>query len=274
VPSASPSTGRTGGSAGSVPKSDPIDAEAAARAVLAGVATAPAKRRDGMVESIRALRAARSGATRGPDRRDQPAQGPAGHRAGAATGGTGRPLHPGVGRRLRPVAPGRGRPGRSLDATKAALRVVACRVHQLDEEVSLADQRLAKLVGRAAPRLLELRAIGVDHAGQLLVTAGSAPSGCAARRPLRTCAGPRRSPPALGLPTGTGSHRGGDRGANRALHLAVVVRVRWCPRTRASAERRTKQGMSKPEILRCVKRYLAREAYHALVADFEALHAT
>jgi transposase len=55
-------------------KSDPIDAEAAARAVLAGVATAPAKRRDGIVESIRALRAARSGATRGPDRSDQPAQ--------------------------------------------------------------------------------------------------------------------------------------------------------------------------------------------------------
>jgi hypothetical protein len=61
---------------------------------------------------------------------------------------------------------------------------------------------------------------------------------------------------------------------NRALHLAVVVRMRWCLRTRGYAERRTKEGMSKPEILRCVKRYLAREVYHALVADFEALHAT
>ena len=38
--------------------------------------------------------------------------------------------------------------------------------------------------------------------------------------------------------------------------------------------RTTKQGRSKPEILRCVKRYLAREVYHALVADFEALNAT
>jgi transposase len=69
-------------------------------------------------------------------------------------------------------------------------------------------------------------------------------------------------------------HRGGDRDANRALHLAVVVRMRWCPRTLAYAERRTKDGLSKPEIMRCVKRYLVREVYHALVADFEALHAT
>ena len=69
-------------------------------------------------------------------------------------------------------------------------------------------------------------------------------------------------------------HRGGDRDANCALHLAVVVRMRSCPRTRAYVERRTKEGLSKPEIMRCIKRYLAREVYHALVADFEALHAT
>jgi hypothetical protein len=50
--------------------------------------------------------------------------------------------------------------------------------------------------------------------------------------------------------------------------------MRWCPRTRAYAKRRTTEGLSKPEILRCIKRYLAREVYHALVADFEALHAT
>ena len=68
-------------------------------------------------------------------------------------------------------------------------------------------------------------------------------------------------------------HRSGDRDANTALHLAVV-RMRFCPRTRAYVELRTKEGLSKPEIMRCIKRYLAREVYHALVADFEALHAT
>jgi transposase len=50
--------------------------------------------------------------------------------------------------------------------------------------------------------------------------------------------------------------------------------MRWCPRTRADAERRTKQKMAKPEIMGCVKRYLAREVDHALVADFEALNGT
>ena len=50
--------------------------------------------------------------------------------------------------------------------------------------------------------------------------------------------------------------------------------MRSCPRSRAYAERRTKKGLSKPESMRCVKRYLAREVYHAILADFEALHAT
>ena len=50
--------------------------------------------------------------------------------------------------------------------------------------------------------------------------------------------------------------------------------MRYCPRTRTYAERRTKEGLSKPEIMRCVKRYLAREVYHAILADFQALHAT
>jgi len=68
-------------------------------------------------------------------------------------------------------------------------------------------------------------------------------------------------------------HRGGDRAANRALHLAVVVRLRHCRRTQAYAARRTAEGLSKPELMRCLKRYLAREVYHAVLADFEALHA-
>jgi transposase len=152
--------------------------------------------------------------------------------------------------------------------------VVACRIHQLDQEISLADQRLAKLVGRAAPKLLKLQAIGVDHAGQLLVTAGQRPERLRSEAAFAHLCGAAPIPASSGTTHRHRLHRGGDRGANRALHLAVVVRMRWCPRTRGYAERRTKQGMSKPEIIRCVKRYLAREVYHALVADFEALNAT
>jgi hypothetical protein len=102
----------------------------------------------------------------------------------------------------------------------------------------------------------------------------SAPSGFGARLPSRTYGGPRRFPPARAPPTGTGCTAAATATPTGALHLAVVVRMRWCPRTRSYAERRTNQGLSKPEILRCVKRYLAREVDHALVADFEALNAT
>ena len=150
-----------------------------------------------------------------------------------------------------------------VDATKAALRVVACRIHQLDEEIGVADQRLATLVGRAAPRLLKLHAIGVDHAGELLTTTGQRPERLRNEAAFAHLCGVAPIPASSGKTHRHRLHRGGDRDANRALHLAVGVRMRWCPRTRAYAERRTKQGLSKPEIMRCVKRYLAREVYHA-----------
>jgi transposase len=253
-------------------KSDPIDAEAAARAVLAGTATAPAKRRDGIVESIRALRAARSGAIKARTAAINQLKG----LLVTAPASLREPLDAlpttalvATCARLRPDETALADP---LDATKAALRVVACRIHQLDQEISLADQRLAKLVGRAAPKLLKLQAIGVDHAGQLLVTAGQRPERLRSEAAFAHLCGAAPIPASSGTTHRHRLHRGGDRGANRALHLAV--RMRWCPRTRGYAERRTKQGMSKPEIIRCVKRYLAREVYHALVADFEALNAT
>ena len=63
-------------------------------------------------------------------------------------------------------------------------------------------------------------------------------------------------------------HRGGDRTANRALHLAIIVRLRYHPgaRARAYTARRTTEGLSMPEIIRCQKRYLAREVFTALRA--------
>jgi len=173
--------------------------------------------------------------------------------------------------RLRPDETARADPVHGL---KAALRAVAQRIQQLDQEISLADHRLAALVGRAAPRLLKLHAIGVDHAGQLLTTAGDNPERLRGEAAFAHLCGTAPIPASSGTTHRHRLHRGGDRAANRALHLAVVVRMRWCPRTRAYAKRRTTEGLSKPEIMRCIKRYLAREVYHALVADFEALHAT
>lgn len=66
--------------------------------------------------------------------------------------------------------------------------------------------------------------------------------------------------------------RRGDRAANRALQMAIVVRLRHDPRTPVYVERRTPGGLSKMEIIRCLKRYLAREVYRTLRADLRALH--
>ncbi len=66
-------------------------------------------------------------------------------------------------------------------------------------------------------------------------------------------------------------HRGGDRSGNRALHIAVIVRLRYDLRSRAYATRRTTHGKSKPEIIGCQKRYLAREVFSALRADYAAI---
>jgi transposase len=159
--------------------SDPIDAEAAACAVLAGTATAPAKRRDGIVEAIRAIRAVRSGAIKTRTAAINQLKGllvtaPAGVREALDQRSTAALVATCA--RLRPDEAALADP---IHATKAAQGVVACRIHQLDEEINRADQRLATLVGRAAPRLLELPAIGVDHAGQLLTTAGDNPRAAA-----------------------------------------------------------------------------------------------
>jgi transposase len=159
-------------------------------------------------------------------------------------------------------------------ASKAALQAIARRIQLLEAEIDLADQRLATLVGRAAPRLLGLLAIGADHAGQLLITAGQHPERLCGEAAFAHLCGVAPIPASSGKTRRHRLHRGGDRDANRVLHLAVVVRMRFCPRTRAYVERRTKQGLSKPEIMRCIERYLAREVCHALVADFEALHST
>lgn len=155
-------------------------------------------------------------------------------------------------------------------ANRAAM---AGRILAPEQEIKLADQRLGELVPKAAPRTLGLLAIGIQHAGQLLHTAGDNPERLRGEASFaHLCA--------ASIPASSGQtrrhrlHRGGDRDANCALHLAVVVRMRCCPRTRTDVERRTKEGLAKPEIMRCVKRYLARDVYHAILADFAALHAT
>lgn len=243
-------------------KSDMIDAEAAARAVQAGVATGVPKSRSAQVEAVRALRVARRSAVKARTQAALQLQslvstGPAALRDELSAAR----LEELVERcaRFRPAAcadPG--------NATKLALRSIARRWRALSDEIDDLDAVIRPLVAQAAPRLLELNGVGAQVAAQLLVTAGDNPDRLRSEAAFAHLCGVAPIPASSGRTARHRLNRGGDRQANSALHRIVICRLRWDVRTRSYVERRTKQGLSKPEIMRCLKRYVAREVYAEL----------
>jgi transposase len=140
-------------------------------------------------------------------------------------------------------------------------------VIDLDAEINALGRLLKQLVAAAAPATTARVAVSTGHAGTLLVTAGQNIERLKSEASFAALCGASPIPVSTGR---TDRHRlsyGGDRDANRALHMIAVCRLRYCPRTRAYAERRTAEGKTKTEIIRCLKRYIAREIYHALVDD-------
>jgi transposase len=252
-------------------KSDPIDAIAAARAVLAGTATGAPKTRTGPVEAIRALRVARRGAVKGRTAALNQLHGlltsaPEPLRADLTGLTTTRLVARCAGFRIDA--------DRLLDptvATKAALRAIARRIQALEEEIALADARLRPATAAVAPRTVELFGAGADVAGQLLVTAGDNPHRLRSEAALAHLAGISPLPASSGRTDRHRLNRGGDRAANSAIHRMVLCRMRHHERTRAYVARRTAQGLTKKEIMRCLKRYVVREVHTALLADFEHL---
>lgn len=246
-------------------KSDPTDAEAAARAVLAGDATATPKARVGVVESIRVLRVARQGAVKartqaGNQLKDLILTAAEDLRAEL------RPLKT----KQRAARAARFRPDSGTDpvaATKRAMRHVARRYQALTDEIRQLDADLAALVGAAAPRTLARPGVGVEVAGQLIVTAGDNVERLRSEASLAALCGASPVEASSGKVTRHRLNRGGDRRANNALWTVAFNRLHHHPPTRAYAERRTKEGKSDRDILRCLKRYIARELFPLLVAD-------
>jgi transposase len=265
-------------------KSDPIDAYAAARAAASGRASGTPKTRTGDVEAIRVLRVARTGAVRArakaltqlkslivtaPDALRAQLAGLDGTRL-VTTCARLRPTR-GVAPTPSPFAKRPPRPGRLVDptaATKRSLASIAGRVQQLNAEIAELDDDLEALLTPLAPTLLDLQGVGLDVAGQLLVTAGDNADRIGTEAAFAHLCG------VAPIPANSGKNqnnfrlnRGGDRAANAALYRIVMCRLRWDPDTRAYVERRTKEGKSKKHIIRCLKRYIAREAYAAIQAD-------
>ncbi|MGW3407376.1 IS110 family transposase [Streptomyces zhihengii] len=244
-------------------KSDPIDAYGAATAVLSGRATGIPKSRDGVVEAVRVLRTARRSAIKARTQAMNQIRGllvsaPAMLREQVA----------GLERAALIRTLARLRPGDDLSrppaATRAALRRLARRHQALDEEITELDTEISPLVKQAAPKLLELFGVGPETAGQLLASAGDNPERMRSEGAFAHLAGVAPIPASSGRTHRHRLNRGGDRAANNALHTIVLVRMRYDARTRAYVERRTREGLSKKDITRCLKRFVAREVYHAL----------
>ena len=248
-------------------KSDPLDAEAAARAVQAGTVTGQPKAGDGQVEMIRTLRLARRSAMKA---RTQAANqlhalvvtAPDDLRARL------RPLTMTelitLVAAFRPVRTGTAL-GTPLAAAKLALKGLAIRYRQLSAEIDALDMHLEQLVSTVAPQLLAVKGVGTDIAGALLVAAGDNPERLRSEAAFASLCGVAPIPASSGKTSRHRLSRGGDRDANRALYLLAVGRMGWDPSTRTYVTRRTAAGLSKPEVIRCLKRYLAREIYRILV---------
>jgi transposase len=246
-------------------KSDPLDAIEAARAALSGRACGAAKSRDGNVEAIRALvvakRSARSAKIQAlnqirhlsftaPDELRQRLAGVSRQQLAAKAAA------------LRPGSMCEGA-GPVMPATKTALQIQR-RVLALDEEKARIDALLTTLVTQTAPQLLRVFGVGIDTAAALLVTAGDNPGRLRSEAAWAHLCGTAPIPASSGKVTRYRLNRGGDRQANRALWGIVITRLRNDPRTRAYMARRLAEGRSKPEVIRVLKRYVAREVYRHL----------
>lgn len=245
-------------------KSDSIDAEHAARAVLAGKGVVTPKLADGQVEAIRLIKIARDTAvkshttaiitlkavlvTAGQDLRDSLESLSDFKLLTACAGldGTGNLADPDV-------------------AMRHTLAALANRWFELHAEIKVHSKALKVLTTAAAPQMLEAFGVGIDIAAQMLITAGDNNERVRNESAFAKICG------ACPIPAGSGKtngrhrlNRGGNRQANAALYRAVIVRMRCHEPTIAYVTRRTAEGLSKKDIIRCLKRYLVRELYQLL----------
>ncbi|WP_446216972.1 IS110 family transposase [Micromonospora sp. IBHARD004] len=244
-------------------KSDPVDAYSAAWAALSGRSTGTPKSRNGRIEAIRTLRVTRRGAVKARTQainqlRALLLTGPAELREQLR--GLPKTALVSACARLRPTAD----LADPSQATKAALRRLARRHQHLTAEIAELDAELATLVTAAAPELLTLPGVGVETAGQLLTTAGDNPERLHSDAAFAHLCGAAPIPASSGRTDRHRLNRGGDRWANCALHTIALSRMRWHEPTRAYAARRRQQGLSNKEIMRCLKRLIARQIYYVI----------
>ncbi len=246
-------------------KSDTVDAESAARAALNGEAKAIPKSGDGLVEGLRGLRLARRSAIKARTQaalqiRDLILTAPADLRevlepltaAERATRCA----------RMRP-----GNCGTAAQVRRMALRTLGQRYNALTHEIAVLDPQIAALAARINPTLLGTHGIGPDTAAALLVAAGDNPERLHSESAFAALCGVSPVEASSGRVTRHRLNRGGNRQANCALWRIALVRMSTDQRTRDYVAKRTSEGKTKKEIIRCLQRHIAREIYRLLTKD-------
>ncbi|GAA1622517.1 IS110 family transposase [Actinoplanes couchii] len=244
-------------------KSDVIDAEVAARAVLAGTARAVAKTTDGPVEMIRLFKLAKNSAIKARTQsinqlkavlvNADPAL-----REPLSGLGPKTLLHRCLALRLDHD------PHDPNTATVYTLQLLARRIQALSTEIDDLNKQLTTVIAAHWPHLLQQPGIGPDSAATLLITAGDNPERLHNESSFAALCGTSPVEASSGKSRRRRLNRGGDRQANAALYRIVLSRLRLHPPTRAYRDRRTAEGKTTREIMRCLKRYIAREIYGLL----------
>lgn len=253
-------------------KSDPIDAFMAATAVWSGRASTTPKDRTGIVESIRLIHLTRSSAVRTRAQLLTQIQSllitaPDSVRTPLGTSPTARQIIAAATRwradRTRLADP--------VQAAKLALRALARRIGDLDTEIKDLDTALAELTATAAPKLLARPHVGPNTAAELLIAVGQQPGRLATDAQFARLAGIAPIPASSGQTHRMRLHRGGNRQANKAIHIVAIGRLGHHQPAIDYYQRRLTQGLSRKDAIRAMKRHIARELFGALKADLKAL---
>ncbi len=244
-------------------KSDTIDAEHAARQVLAGTATATPKTADGDIETLRLLKVARDTAVKAHS------QAMITLKATLVTASDElrASLEPLTNFKLITACAAFESATDLADADVAMRHVLGSLARRwlvVHEEIKIHSRHLKQRTKAAAPALVAAFGIGPDIAAELLVAAGDNTNRIRSEAALAKLCGVCPIPASSGKTNRHRLNRGGNRQANSALYRAVIVRMRWHEPTIAYVKRRTTEGLSKREIIRCLKRYLAREVFKLL----------
>ena len=249
-------------------KSDTLDAEAAARSVLSGSATSIPKNADGLSEMIRQIKVARDTARKARSSaiialKTVIVNAPAELRESLDGLGDKALLERCAGFRIREM-------NSTTASAKHTLRSLARRWLQLDQEIKDHDAALDQLTKEASPTLRDGFGIGPDTAAEILVVVGDNPDRIRSEAAFAKLCGTCPIPASSGMTNKHRLYRGGHRQANSALYRAVIVRMRFHQPTIDYVARRTQEGLTKKDIIRCLKRYLAREVYQRVMIDHRA----